>query len=86
MHKRATLFKFLIPSLIGVFMFLFPMKNADGDTTIPVAYLADALNELIGYDNVVLIVVILINISALLTSSSAGWSILVTNSSGTCSG
>ena len=67
MHKSATLFKFLIPSLIGVFMFLFPMKNADGDTTIPVAYLADALNELIGYDNVVLIVVILINISALLT-------------------
>ncbi|MFC3418420.1 YjiH family protein [Salinicoccus hispanicus] len=66
MHRTATLFKFLIPSLIGVLMFLFPIQ-IDGETTIPVAYLAGLLIDLIGPDNVILIVVLLINLSALLT-------------------
>ncbi|TVT29736.1 YjiH family protein [Salinicoccus cyprini] len=66
MHRTATLFKFLIPSLIGILMFLFPIQ-VDGETTIPVAYLANGLNELLGANTVILIVVILINISALLS-------------------
>ncbi|WP_411842028.1 YjiH family protein [Salinicoccus sp. HZC-1] len=66
MRNNATLLKFLIPSLIGVLMFLFPL-SIDDETTIPVAYLANLLNDSLGIDTVVLIVVIIINISALLT-------------------
>ncbi|MFB9859699.1 YjiH family protein [Salinicoccus siamensis] len=66
MQKNAILLKFIIPSIIGVLMFLFPLQ-VDGGTTIPVAYLANLMNEMIGLDNVVLIVVILINLSSLLT-------------------
>src|SRR5699024_858738 len=47
-------------------MFIFPI-SVDGETTIPVAFLANILNESLGLDKVVLIVVIIINISALLT-------------------
>ncbi|WP_017549137.1 YjiH family protein [Salinicoccus carnicancri] len=66
MRNNATLLKFIIPSLIGILMFLYPL-NIDGETTIPVAFLANLLNESLGYDTIVLIVVIIINISALLT-------------------
>ncbi|GAB3061338.1 YjiH family protein [Salinicoccus sesuvii] len=66
MHRTATLFKFIIPSLIGILMFLFPIK-VDGDTTIPVAYLANGLIDLLGANTVILILIILITVSALLS-------------------
>src|SRR5699024_9052491 len=66
MRNNATLLKFIIPSLIGILMFIFPI-SLDGETTIPVAFLANILNESLGFDKVVLIVVIIINISALFT-------------------
>jgi nucleoside recognition membrane protein YjiH len=67
MNKTATLLKFLIPSLIGVFMFLFPMTDAEGNTTIPVAYLAGLLLDLLGHETVLIIIMIIIVLSAALT-------------------
>lgn len=37
--------KFIIPSLIGIYLFMVPMKTADG-ITIPVAFLANSINDL----------------------------------------
>ena len=67
MNKNATLLKFLIPSLIGVFMFLFPLTDADGNTTIPIAYLAGLLLDILGHEASLLIVTILISVAAVLT-------------------
>ncbi|WP_418937056.1 YjiH family protein [Metabacillus fastidiosus] len=39
--------KFIIPSLIGVFLFMIPITN-EGDITIPVAFLSSQINGLIG--------------------------------------
>lgn len=66
MQKNVTLLKFMIPSLIGIFMFLFPL-NIDGETTIPVAFLSGLINDTLGIDNIILIVVIIICISSILT-------------------
>jgi len=67
MNKTATLLKFLIPSLIGVFMFLYPLTDADGGTTIPIAYLAGLLLDIIGHDSTLLIITIIITLAAILT-------------------
>ena len=67
MNKTATLLKFLIPSLIGVFMFLFPMTDADGNTTIPIAYLAGLLLDILGHDLSLIIITIIISSAAILT-------------------
>src|SRR5690625_2385664 len=67
MNKTATLLKFLIPSLIGVFMFLFPMTDADGNTTIPIAYLAGLLLDILGHEAALTIIMVIIVLSALLT-------------------
>jgi nucleoside recognition membrane protein YjiH len=39
--------KFIIPSLVGVLLFMIPITSGDG-ITIPVAYLANQINSLIG--------------------------------------
>lgn len=67
MNKTATLLKFLIPSLIGVFMFLYPLTDADGGTTIPIAYLAGLSLDIIGHDSTLLIITIIITLAAILT-------------------
>lgn len=66
MTRLTTFFKFVLPSLFGIFMFLVPL-NIDGETTVPVAYLASFIIDLISVEIVTLLVVITIVISALLS-------------------
>lgn len=68
--------KFLLPSLLGVMLFLFPI-NSDGHLTIPVAAMAKSLNQVLtGYIQMILLVVILVSamtsiIVSLFTSKSS---------------
>lgn len=63
MSRLSTFFKFFIPSVIGLFMFLVPLK-IDGDTTVPVAYLANVIIDFISVETITLLAVIIIVISA----------------------
>lgn len=45
--RQKSLTKFLIPSLIGIFLFMIPISY-NGEITIPVAILAGILQDLIG--------------------------------------
>ncbi|MBR5484951.1 MAG: YjiH family protein [Oscillospiraceae bacterium] len=58
-------YKFLIPSLIGAFLFVTPIKQ-DGNLTIPIAVAAHKLLELMG-DNSIVIIWGLISLSAIIT-------------------
>jgi nucleoside recognition membrane protein YjiH len=67
MRNTATLLKFLLPSLLGIFMFLFPVRDADGNITIPIAFVANWIIETMGESPPILVVLSLIVISAVLT-------------------
>jgi nucleoside recognition membrane protein YjiH len=60
--KKSTFWVFLIPSLLGVFLFMAPV-GYQGDLTIPVAILAKSLLALIG-DNITAIVTAIIALMA----------------------
>ncbi|MDA1476772.1 YjiH family protein [Bacillus changyiensis] len=47
-RKRLDVMKFLIPSLIGIILFMVPIKNGE-KLTIPIAVLSDALKELLNH-------------------------------------
>ena len=63
--KDSRFYKFLIPSIIGVFLFITPISQ-DGNITIPIAVFANKLLNFIG-DKILLVIYTLISISALLT-------------------
>ena len=63
--KDKRFFKFLIPSLIGAFLFVTPIK-ADGNFTIPIAIVANALLDIMG-DATLTIIWVLISLSTILT-------------------
>lgn len=63
--KNKNFYKFLIPSLIGMALFVTPI-NHGGNLTIPIAVIANALLELMGTHST-LIIYILVSISALIT-------------------
>ncbi len=63
--KDKTFYKFLLPSLIGMFLFVTPIQS-DGNLTIPIAVIANALLNLMG-DYSSLVIYILISISAVIT-------------------
>jgi len=63
--KNKRFYKFLIPSLIGMFLFVTPI-NQDGNLTIPIAVAANALLDAMG-EYSTSIIWVLINLSALLT-------------------
>ena len=63
--KDKRFYRFLIPSLIGAFLFVTPI-NRDGSLTIPIAVAANVLLDAMG-DHSTLIIWILINLSAVLT-------------------
>ena len=49
-NKQITLkdrFLFIIPSLIGILLFMIPVPSKDG-VTIPIAILSNALQDLLG--------------------------------------
>ncbi|GAA0462539.1 YjiH family protein [Alkalibacillus silvisoli] len=58
-------FKFLILSILGIFLFMTPITYG-GETSIPVAVLAGELEAFLG-ENAVLLVLIIISISAILS-------------------
>lgn len=62
-YRTSSLLKFIIPSLIGVLLFMTPFK-IEGQFTIPIAFLSNKLVELFN-DFLPLIVTILISISAI---------------------
>src|SRR5690625_2122517 len=57
--------KFIIPSIIGIFLFMSPVKTADG-FTIPIAILANWIEELLA-KQLSAIMVIIIGLTALCT-------------------
>lgn len=61
--KTSSLLKFIIPSLLGIILFMTPI-NINGDFTIPIAFLSNLIVESFGY-MLPLIALILICISAL---------------------
>ncbi len=63
--KDIRFYKFLIPSLIGAFLFVIPI-NQNGNLTIPVAVVANKLLELVG-EYMLTIIWALISISAIVT-------------------
>lgn len=64
-HSVVDYSKFLIPSLIGVMLFMIPFKY-DGDYTIPVAILSGLFTDLLG-DSLPLIVTVLVTFTGLMT-------------------
>ena len=63
--KDKRFYKFLLPSLVGVFLFVTPI-NQDGNLTIPIAVLANLLLDLMG-DNSLTVIWLLVSLSAVLT-------------------
>ena len=63
--RNRTFYKFLIPSLIGMALFITPVQS-DGNLTIPIAVIAKHLLNLIGPYST-LIIYLLISLSALVT-------------------
>ena len=63
--KNKRFFRFLIPSLIGMFLFVTPI-NQNGNLTIPIAVAANGLLELMG-DYAGTVIWLLISLSAILT-------------------
>ena len=61
--KFSSFIKFIVPSLIGILLFMTPVK-IDGNFTIPIAFLSNLLVESLG--NILpLLAVIVISISAI---------------------
>ena len=71
--NRKTLAMFLLPSIIGILIFMIPIRYGDagffdptGSFTIFVKVLADGLMNLIGYPRVSIVCVIILSISAVM--------------------
>lgn len=63
--KNKNFYRFLIPSLIGIFLFVTPI-GSNGNLTIPVAVMANGLLNFMG-DNSLTVIYVLISISAIVT-------------------
>ena len=60
---------FLIPSLIGVLIFMIPVRSGfkpDGDWTVIVKMIADWIKDLIGYSNLALLCLVILTVSAVM--------------------
>ncbi|MDQ0207119.1 YjiH family protein [Alkalicoccobacillus murimartini] len=57
---------FLIPSLLGIFLFMVPLEDAEGSITLPVAYMANLLSDILGDAMPVIILAVLL-ISVVMT-------------------
>lgn len=62
-YGEISFLKFLLPSLIGIFLFMIPI-NVNGEITIPIAVLSKNFLNLLG-DNLLTFALILISISSL---------------------
>lgn len=61
-YSMASVIKFILPSLLGIFLFMLPISY-DGSITIPIAILSNALQELLA-DQMLRILFITMTISA----------------------
>ncbi|MCA1020852.1 YjiH family protein [Halobacillus litoralis] len=66
--KTSSHLRFIIPSLIGIFLFMFPIIGDDGAVTIPIAVLAGEVEERLA-GSLSLIMTIIITITAIATVS-----------------
>ncbi|WFA05000.1 YjiH family protein [Bacillus sp. HSf4] len=64
-RKRLDLIKFLIPSLIGIILFMIPVQIA-GDLTIPIAIFSNALQELL-HRQLPFIMMLIVTVTFILT-------------------
>jgi len=65
--KGALKALFLIPSIIGVLIFMIPMKIGEGGSwTVVVKVISDALKNAVGYDNVAMLCIGILTVSAVL--------------------
>src|SRR5690625_5723425 len=64
-HSLQTHLKFIIPSLLGIFLFMTPIKS-EGSFTIPIAILAGLIEDGLGA-YLSLIMMIIIVLTAILT-------------------
>jgi nucleoside recognition membrane protein YjiH len=65
-HNLQTILTFIVPSLIGLLLFMMPI-NFEGNITIPIAIVAKALQSLLG-DSLPLLVTIIVLFTALVTT------------------
>lgn len=65
-YSFSQVIKFIIPSLLGLFLFLYPLPTEEG-FTIPIAFLAGMLQDTIE-NNLSLIMMIVIIITAAFTT------------------
>ena len=63
--KNRTFYKFLIPSLIGMTLFVIPIRSG-GNLTIPIAVIANRLLDLMGTHST-LVIYVLVSLSALIS-------------------
>ena len=47
MYSLKNNLKFIIPSLIGIFIFICPIKNENDEVTVPVAFIANKILDFI---------------------------------------
>ena len=60
---------FLIPSIIGVLIFMIPVRSGfkpDGDWTVIVKMIADWIKDLIGYNNLAVLCLLILTVSAVM--------------------
>lgn len=65
-HNLQTILTFIVPSLIGLLLFMMPI-NFEGNITIPIAIVAKALQSLLG-DSLPLLVTIIVLFTAVVTT------------------
>lgn len=74
MKEQKNLAKFLVPSVVGILLFMVPVRfgengffDPNGDVTITVKVIADSLKAFIGYNNVALMCCFILTVSALMS-------------------
>ncbi|MGP4059230.1 YjiH family protein [Halobacillus litoralis] len=71
--KSSSHLRFIIPSLIGIFLFMFPIAGEDGAITIPIAILAGWLEtELADYLSLIMTIIITITAVGTIITKIAG--------------
>lgn len=73
-ERRKKLAMFIIPSLMGIVMFMLPIRHGenglfdpDGDMTVIVKLIADGLKNGVGYSNVAFLCVAILTISSIMS-------------------
>jgi nucleoside recognition membrane protein YjiH len=71
--KLSSHLRFIIPSVIGIFLFMYPIVGDDGSVTIPIAILAGWVETWLA-DQLSLIMTIIISLTAIICLFSSPYS------------